>query len=61
MTLHWIVFPYLPCPPLKQAPSEASSHSLWEDVSDPTERLALALGLDPSQLAIHTGIPTTDA
>uniref|UniRef100_A0A7S3QSP4 Uncharacterized protein n=1 Tax=Dunaliella tertiolecta TaxID=3047 RepID=A0A7S3QSP4_DUNTE len=44
-----------------QAPSEASSHSLWEDVSDPTERLALALGLDPSQLAIHTGIPTTDA
>ena len=41
--------------------SEASSRGLWEEVSDPTERLALALGLDPSNLAIYTGIPTTDA
>ena len=44
-----------------QAVSEASAHSLWEEVSDPTERLALALGLDPANLAINTGIPTTDA
>lgn len=33
----------------------------WQDVEDPTERLALALGLDPRRLAIYTGLPTTDA
>ncbi|KAL6761052.1 hypothetical protein V8C86DRAFT_967616 [Haematococcus lacustris] len=33
----------------------------WEDVTDPTERLALALGLDPRRLAINTGIATSDA
>jgi hypothetical protein len=32
-----------------------------QDVEDPTERLALALGLDPRRLAVHTGVPTTDA
>jgi hypothetical protein len=44
-------------PPPEQEPSGPA----WQDVEDPTERLALALGLDPRCLAIYTGIPTTDA
>ena len=35
--------------------------AVWEDIEDPTERLALALGLDPKRLAVYTGLPTTDA
>ena len=38
----------------------APDRPAWEDVEDPTERLALALGLDPLQLAIHTGKMTMD-
>ncbi|MEW5307179.1 MAG: hypothetical protein WDW36_009587 [Sanguina aurantia] len=34
---------------------------LWADVGDPTERLALALGLDPHRLTIYSGQITTDA
>ena len=34
---------------------------LWADIEDPTERLALALGLDPSRLAVHTGRLTSDS
>ena len=44
-------------------PSAAASvpeQPSWEDVEDPTERLALALGIDPRQLSIHTGKLTSD-
>lgn len=34
---------------------------VWADVEDPTERLALALGLDPRRLAVYTGEPTNDS
>lgn len=44
----------------KPVPAPEIERPLWEDVTDPTERLALALGLDPRQLAIHTGRLTTD-
>ncbi|GAX84639.1 hypothetical protein CEUSTIGMA_g12060.t1 [Chlamydomonas eustigma] len=37
-----------------------SKRPTWEDVEDPTERLALALGLNPNLLAVHTGKPTND-
>ncbi len=40
---------------------EGEQREAWEDVEDPTERLALALGLDPRRLAIYTGKPTQDA
>ena len=41
--------------------SGAASRPVWEDIGDPTERLALALDLDLSRLAIYTGQLTTDA
>lgn len=41
--------------------SAGGARAVWRDVADPTERLALALGLDPRRLAIYTGLPTADA
>ncbi|GFR50094.1 hypothetical protein Agub_g12239 [Astrephomene gubernaculifera] len=34
---------------------------LWESITDPTERLAVALGLDPLVLPMHTGALTSDS
>ena len=45
--------------PPPQQPAEPERPS-WEDVEDPTERLALALGLDPRQLSVFTGKLTSD-
>ena len=42
------------------AAAPAPERPSWEDVEDPTERLALALGLDPRQLAVHSGKMTAD-
>jgi hypothetical protein len=50
-----------PAPPPEPAEPKAPERELWEDVDDPTERLALALGLDPRHLAMHTGRHTVDA
>ncbi len=49
--------------PADDAPAAPSApeRPQWEDVEDPTERLALALGLDPRRLAVYTGRPTQDA
>jgi hypothetical protein len=41
-----------PGPPLRAA---------WRDVEDPTERLALSLGLDPCLLPLHTRALTGDS
>jgi len=42
-------------------PASEEGRPPWEEVEDPTERLALALGLDPRRLAIYTGQLTTDS
>ncbi|GIL92741.1 hypothetical protein Vretifemale_20235 [Volvox reticuliferus] len=39
----------------------AEERPLWESITDPTERLAVALGLDPLSLPIHTGALTVDS
>ncbi|GIL68627.1 hypothetical protein Vafri_21871 [Volvox africanus] len=39
----------------------AEERPLWESITDPTERLAVALGLDPLSLPMHTGTLTVDS
>ncbi|GLI67741.1 hypothetical protein VaNZ11_011994 [Volvox africanus] len=39
----------------------AEERPLWESITDPTERLAVALGLDPLSLPMHTGALTVDS
>ncbi|KAG2482469.1 hypothetical protein HYH03_018603 [Edaphochlamys debaryana] len=50
-------------PPSEPAPVAPSAEStpLWESITDPTERLAVALGLDPRSLPMHSGALTSDS
>eukprot|EP00798_Chlamydomonas_sp_ICE-L_P016386 gene16386-22588_t len=47
--------------PEEAPPPTTAPRPVWEDVEDPTERLALALGLDPRRLSIYTGKLTIDS
>ncbi len=50
-----------PTPSTAMASEPSDGAPLWESIADPTERLAVALGLDPLLLPLHTHALTADS